>query len=694
MSAEEKEELNGIIDEYIEEYIQNNPEMSQEEKNAMIKYIKDAGNQFITTYQSTEPYDTETVGEKLKAAIDSAIETRETAQAELEAEINEYTTNVEGNFENLYAITDEADDDYVTGKEFEEMKEAAAEYVTGMLLSGEIDEAFLNDLIGSEYTNNREYKNVMHLIESMNNTNDPEKKQEYLEQIKKEVEKMLGSQDEYGQSRLGTAVVNKQERDRKAELKAELSDLIENMVENYSNQYLHKKNENGIAIEEKPTLEEVETYRTKMNNMLTAFIENYSGDGTDIETEFQRFVGEKYNELNQVNNEIENMIGLKNDLKQIANIYGGSTAYTELKNAVDKAGYNITEEEKAKIIEEASALFIKAMYNGGEAESIVGEIYPGYESDANYQEAMKLYNGLETSATPAEDFEKIKALIDFEKIKALITEMLNKAGVEQIISAVENEEKKNVNLSTDILEGIWGYNRNDTYGGDDLIIPAFEINSDGSVKWTDQNDVGDIERILSEVESRIKNALKEQLGDMYSEADVEKWLDKAVLEALAVMGGTTSVKVSDFTNRILEEFNIIATRELKNTNSNRVDRTQVLADAGALDDYRQGKVYGGSDMHNNDAKDKALRAARAKLEMLRSTLIEEAKRILGDDYNETEVSTIIDQSINDTVNSYGYDKHTEGFFNLKENYSFNTVTLYNNFFNTFESMLMDYKNNV
>ena len=120
----------------------------------------------------------------------------------------------------------------------------------------------------------------------------------------------------------------------------------------------------------------------------------------------------------------------------------------------------------------------------------------------------------------------------------------------------------------------------------------------------------------------------------------------------------------------------------------------MLADAGALDDYRQGKVYGGSDMHNNDAKDKALRAARAKLEMLRSTLIEEAKRILGDDYNETEVSTIIDQSINDTVNSYGYDKHTQGFFNLKENYSFNTVTLYNNFFNTFESMLMDYKNNV
>ena len=417
MSAEEKEELNGIIDEYIEEYIQNNPEMSQEEKNAMIKYIKDAGNQFITTYQSTEPYDTATVGEKLKAAIDSAIETRETAQSELEGEINEYTTNVEGNFENLYAITDEADNDYVTGKEFEEMKAAAAEYVTGMLLSGEIDEAFLNDLIGSEYTNNREYKNVMHLIESMKNTNDPEKKQEYLEQIKKEVEKMLGSQDEYGQSRLGTAVVNKQERDRKEELKAELSDLIENMVENYSNQYLHKKNENGIAIEEKPTLEEVETYRTKMNNMLTAFIENYSGDGTDIETEFQRFVGEKYNELNQVNNEIENMIGLKNDLKQIANIYGGSTAYTELKNAVDKAGYNITEEEKAKIIEEASALFIKAMYNGGEAESIVGEIYPGYESDANYQEAMKLYNGLETSATPAEDFEKIKALI---------TEMLNK----------------------------------------------------------------------------------------------------------------------------------------------------------------------------------------------------------------------------------------------------------------------------
>ena len=150
---------------------------------------------------------------------------------------------------------------------------------------------------------------------------------------------------------------------------------------------------------------------------------------------------------------------------------------------------------------------MNSMLIGSDTEA-VSQIYPNYETDANYMEAKALYESLGTSATPQEDYEKIKELL---------TQMLSDYGVDKITDGVKANEAKNVNLSTDIAEGIWGYNTNDTYGGDDLIIPSFNIDENGEVVWTNNNDKGDIEKILQQLEDRIKQQMKEQLGDLYDE---------------------------------------------------------------------------------------------------------------------------------------------------------------------------------
>ena len=66
----------------------------------------------------------------------------------------------------------------------------------------------------------------------------------------------------------------------------------------------------------------------------------------------------------------------------------------------------------------------------------------------------------------------------------------------------------------------------------------------------------------------------------------------------------------------------------------------------------------------------------------------QAQAILGDKYVESDIATMIDQSITSTVDSYGYWDTKSG---PRERYAFNANQMYNNFFNTFEQKLQAYK---
>ena len=672
-SADNAEQLqqymNTVIDSYIEQYMQNNPDLEQNQKSSLIAFIKTTGQQFITNYtqnNTTVPYDTQAVAQSLIQTLDSAVQQRNESAAAVNSQLDDYKNNVESNYEQLSATTNAADDDYVTSAEFQQMKEQAIAYLMGTLLNGAEDSEFLTALNPS-YKSNANYKIAMAAINSINSETDPAKIQEYLQQAKTALSNLIGTQNTDGTSQLNNAVLTKDsaiEKAETAEAKAgyteTLTDLVDSMIEAYSNERIRGKN---LAHSE----DEVALYESQLKAYMTEFINQYEGDGENLEAEFKQYVQNIQNELNQVNAELDYLDRNDSNLK-----YGTRDVYNELLDSINDAGTYVSEEEKEEIIANAADLFLKAMHTG-EEDTALYEIYPNYQTDTNYVSALQLYQGLNTSVHPAEDLAKIKELL---------TTMLNNRGVDNIINGVETQERKNINLEPGgaWLNGILGYNTDNTTSGDSINYFCFTTDQDGNIKWTNNGDRANNETIMNQLSERIHEKMKEQLGDMYDEDTINEYFKTALKEALVSLGDLSDcIEVSDVVNMIVIKFNEVATNGLKGKKSNEFSRTEVIVDSGVAKEYSEATIV-------TTALSKNIQKNRAKtqLEKMRASLIEQAKKVLGDNFNNSDINILIDDSINETVDAYKFGRR--GFWSY-----FNCNTLYNNFLDTFENKLDDYK---
>lgn len=663
-SAEDANQLqqymNTVIDSYIEQYMQKNPDLDQNQKTSLIAFIKTKGQEFVTNYTQNNtvvPYDTQTVAQSLIQTLDSAIQQRNDQSTEVNNQINDYKNNVDANYDKLSSTTNAADDDYVTSAEFQQMKEEAIAYLMGTMLNGAEDAEFLAGL-NPNYKSDNNYKIAMAAINAINNETDPAKIQEYLAQAKNALSNLIGAQNVDGTSKLNNAVLGKDSAIEKAEVAEAkagytetLTDLVDSMIEAYSNESVRGKK---LAHSEA----DVALYESQLKAYMTEFINQYEGDGENIEAEFKQYVQNLLNELEIVNSEIE----YTNDSK----------VYDKLVESINDAGTYVSEEEKAEIIANASDLFLKAM-STGEEDTALYEIYPNYKTDTNYVSALQLYQGLNTSVTPKEDLAKIKELL---------TTMLNSRGINNIINGVEIQESKNVNLEPGgaWLNGILGYNTDNTTSGDSINYFNFTTDQDGNIQWVNNEDRANNETIMNQLSERIHEKMKEQLGDMYDEDTINEYFKKAMQEALVSMGNLSQCKeVSDVVNAIVVKFNEIATNGLKGKQSNEFSRTEVIIESGTAQNYSSAttvRTFGSTSRTKASAKN--------QLEKLRAALINQAKAILGDDFNNSDINILIDDSINETVDAYKFLR--TGF-----HYRYNCNTLYNNFFDIFEDKLDDYK---
>ena len=683
-AAELETFLTKVESQYIEKIIE---EVGvEDDASNVITYLKNQKAEFLNEYLQDNPegpYDMEAVSAAYIQAMDEAFTTRQEGVDAFNEEI-ETKKEAAGNFEVLYSDANNVGN-YMDPDEYQALKDKAVDYIIGQLLSGEIDEEFLTAL-NPKYKNNINYINAYNAIQTMQAQTDPVKMKEYLEKAEEAIAKLIGPQNTDGSSYLTTAINTKHDNAEKAEQLEALQNLADQMAEKYSTQ-IDTRSDAGQK--------DLDDYTTRLNNAINEFLENYEGAG-DIEEEFKKFFDEITAQYEIIEYDINSTTTRASD--------GDSLGYNNLVSQVESAGAYITDEEEQNIIDAATDLFMNTMVSGDDT-SIVEEIYPNFESNPDYLEAKALFDGLATSATPKEDYEKIRELLN---------NMLKDYGVDNIVKGVKTNEAKNVNLSNDIAEGIWGYNSNDTYGGDDLIIPSFNVGDDGTITWTNSNDKGDIEKILQQLENRIKSEMKAQLGELYDEAQIEQFFDEAVLNNLMNLGtGKTAVydgknkflqqiynqangsgntvDVETFVNGIIAEFNDIATKGLKGENTNdsgTIDRKQTLKDSGAVDDYASGENRGGTHWSSGNAKTDVKNLAKSKLEMLRASLIAQAQTILGDNYIETDVSTMIDQAINETVDAYDYWDTKGG---IRERYAFNANEMYDNFFDNFEDKLDKYK---
>ena len=656
--------LTKVESQYIEKVLDESGAEGTSDASGIISYLKNQKTEFLNEYLQKHPegpYDMEAVSAAYIQAMDTAFATRQEGVDAFNESIENKKTSA-GNFDGLYAASNDVGG-YMDPDEFQELKNQTVDYILGQMLSGEVDTDFLSAL-STKYQSDVNYITAQNAIKSMQAASDPEKMQEYLTKAEEAIAKLIGGQNVDGSSKLVDAINTTKDARQQAEYQEQLTKVADELAERYSGQ-VDTRSDAGQK--------DLDNYTARLDNAMKEFLENYDGTG-DIEEEFEEYMKQISADYLTIENSINYLSTRAAD--------GDSTAYDSLVNNVEAAGTYISNEEQENIIESATDLFMNVMLTGGD-ESAVKEIYPNYETNGDYLEAKALFDGLATSATPQEDYDKIRELLN---------NMLTEYGAEKIADGVKVNESKNINLQPGSLtNGIWGYGSNDTYGGDNKIIPSFNIDENGTINWTNGNDKGDIEKIISQLEDRIQAQLKEQLGDLYNEADISKYLNDAVLQQLINIGnGNATVTVESFVDGIIKEFNEIATNGLKGNTANdgTIDRTQVLKDSGAVDDYASGELRGSTKWRSGDAKSSVKSKAREKLEMLRSSLMAQAQAILGDKYVESDISTMIDQSITSTVDSYGYWDTKSG---PRERYAFNANELYNNFFNTFEAKLNDYK---
>ena len=674
-----QEYLTKVESQYIEKKLGEADITDSTESSQIVTYLRNQKTEFLNEYLQKNPqgpYDMEAVSAAYIQKMDAAFVQRQEGVDAFNDSLADKKASA-GNFDALYETANSAGS-YMDPDEFQNLKDKAIDYILGKMMKGEVDVEFFY-AVDNKYSSNGYYIQAQNAIKSMQSASDPEKMQEYLAKAEEAIGKLIGGQNVDGSSKLTDAINSTHDKAVKAEYTEVLTELIDKMAEAYSNET--ETRSTGIFGNHTRTVlanseDDVANYTARMKNVMNEFLEQYDGDRENLEAEFKKY-------LNEVNAQLEDIQGdIANNAQTRGSSDTTSDAYDSLHYQVDNVGTYVSDAEKEGIIEAATDLFITSMSEGTET-SALASIYPNYTTDPDYLEAKSLLDGIETSATPQEDYEKIKELL---------SGMLENRGVDNIISGVKTEESKNINLQPGSLtQGIWGYASKDTYGGDNVIAPSFKIDENGTLTWTNSKDKGDIEKALSQLQDRIKAQLQQQLGSLYNEADIEQYFNDAIIaELLNLDNANNHITVDNFINGILKEFNEIATKGLKGgaSNDGTLDRTQVLKDSGAVDDYASGELRGSTKWRSGDAKSSVKSKAREKLELLRSSLMAQAQAILGDKYVESDIKTMIDQSITSTVDSYGYWDTKSG---PRERYAFNANQMYDNFFNTFEQKLQAYK---
>lgn len=561
----------------------------------------------------------------------------------------------------------------MTEEEYTKIKGQAVEYIMGELLNGTDISAFLSG-INSNYKNNQEYRLALTFVNSIKTETDPDKIESCLQLAVQHLEAFIGAKAEDGTSKLTNAVETKNRQVINEKASAQLDVIIDKNLEAFSN------SKDGVT-KQLRTQEAVDGRSKWLQNIKTAFLAQYTGDGTDVEAAFAKFLAKIEKEAEEVMKDMD---------KHYDNQYTGAKQtegkYEDIKNAVDKAGTYVTKEEKAQIDSTVVENIVASLLNGETENSMLEYICPDYKTSGKYQLAKQLLEGCLTSGTPKEDYEKAKALL---------TELMSTVSAATVRNYVKVEESKTVNIKpSDVSYGLWGYHSNDTLGGDDDVYAQFKV-TDGKVEWTNSDDASDINKTFSQLSLRIHEKLKAQLGSLYNADEINKYINEATIEMAMGLSSIDGLHdISELVDSFLAKFNAIATNGLKKQGSSKsasaLDKSAVLASADAYGDYASG-IHSGS-WHKgkkNTAKQEARNEADRYLDKLTSALIEQYKAKLGDKFDEVAITKMINDVKNGIVNNDNTYIDTNSHHNGYK-WGFNTQTLYNTYFNSLDTAFANY----
>jgi len=619
-------------DSFIETYVAGlleSGELEESGKKSLIFYINTNARTYIEDYIKNNvktPYDTSEVYAGFETYIAEKLEERKAAQAAVDTQLTDAVNNTDANYEKLTEATKKADAEYITSEEYAEIKGIATDYILGIMAGGlENDEfdAFMSAL-NPEYKNDTNYKVAQKALELLQTETDPIKMQEIINNAKTAIGNLIGDMDEYGD---GTTPLSEAVKTRAKFIdNKKYSEQLDAYIDDSIEARTHEPN---------PELFDPEARLERLNALKTAFLSQYEGDGTDLETEFAAFVEKSDKEL-------ENVYAKEDVLTE-----SDTKNYEKIKETLEAAGQYANAEEKDAIFD-AAADYVMANIVQGKVDSLLASINSQYVYFPQYIEAKSLLDNLKTSATPE---------ADYTKAKELIKELLASQGVDKIEKFVEIEETKNVNLSvTEMTQGLWGYGTTETHGGDNLVGTHFTIQN-GKVVWTNDTDNKDINKMYDQLRQRIHTQMKEQLGDSYNAEEIDKYFDQAIVNVAMNLENPTGLhSIEELANNAVVYFNAIATagihgQETNKTSNNKIDMQTVLLNTGKIDKYCSPIKWtlGGARMQ-----------IALYLRVMDAEIINTFKAQLGDKFDEVEINRIIQEARGAAVDAFSSLSSVEG----------------------------------
>ena len=639
-------------DSFIETYVAGlleSGELEESGKKSLIFYINTNARTYIEDYiknNAKTPYDTNEVYAGFETYIAEKIEERKAAQAAVDTQLTDAVNNTDANYEKLTEATKKADAEYITSEEYAEIKGVATDYILGIMAGGlENDEfdAFMSAL-NPEYKNDTNYKVAQKALELLKTETDPLKMQEIINNAKRAIGNLIGDMDEYGD---GTTPLTEAVKIRAKFIdNKKYTEQLDAYIDDSIEARTHEPN---------PELFDPEARLERLNALKTAFLSQYEGDGTDLETEFAAFV-------EKADKELENVYEKENALTE-----SNTKNYEKIKETLEAAGQYANAEEKDAIFD-AAADYVMANIVQGKFDSLLASINSQYVYFPQYIEAKSLIDNLKTSATPE---------ADYTKVKELIKELLASQGVDKIEKFVEIEETKNVNLSvTEITQGLWGYGTTETHGGDNLVGTHFTIQN-GKVVWTNDTDNKDINKMYDQLRQRIHTQMKEQLGDSYNAEEIDKYFDQAIVNVAMNLENPTGLdSIEELANNAVVYFNAIATagvhgQETNKVSNNKIDMTQILVETGKIDNYCSGIIGRGKLWISGKYV-----CVKNALYGIITLIMNKMQEQLGDNFDKVEITRILQTAVDATVKSSSIESETYDVYQ----YFFKQVnTLYNDY---------------
>lgn len=642
-----------FIQEYIKEQLASGA-LNESDRKDLITYLNQNARSYIEKYikeNSKGPYDINSIYAGFETYINERIEARKNLETEVKEKLEGYKQNTDTTFNELAEMIEKADQEYITAEEYEEIKNKATDFIIGQMLNGKESKSFFEKL-DPKYQNNFEYKKIQSAIEKLKTETDPVAIDGLIKTIEESVKKMIGNQRDDGTSTVYDGVKALQTEINNEKYSSVLDENIDSTLETYSQ---------GSVSET-----DVKTKQAFLNNLKASFLAQYKGNGENIVAEFEAYVQQVEAEQKEVSEKLDTTYNIDS-----------------LDTAIKNAGSYANADEQENINNILTSLIMNNALSG-DLDSFLNNIGENLTNNPQYAEAKALLDGLKSSTTPKEDYEKALSLVK-EIVKNIPTEDIEKA--------INTEKSKTIQLSNDstLTSYLWGYKNNDTYGGDDKVYTNFTI-KDGKVEWTNNNDKGDLNKTFNQLNERIHSKLKEQLGELYNKEQIDQYINQSMVEMVMNLQNPGALySVDTLVNSFLKEFDKIATAGLKgesSTSNKMLDKTAILEKSGAISRYDDGTVKGDSRFNSSKSMSSTKGLARDRLNALKNTIIEQLKATLGDKYDSAAIEKIIDSTITSTVDGYKYwDANSRKY---KEQYAFNAKALYDNFFNNMEANLQKY----